>query len=221
MKNNNDDMEKLSSKAILAKRNLSVIGSEVECMKKLLNELNDLLKTIIEKMPEICRLNEKEKVKEIRRSMIYDLPPRIKFCMNRLIFFIDFTVLPTRDGSGQGIEGAIIYGASRTLCFNKIKDNKKKQCKTFEACCDHCERTGRCDGLEDKTFLKLLINRYGAIRSGELEDEWQLSLCAEDTGARTTKKDKLAKGILTGIHYRAMDKIWRDALEWTNENILL
>jgi hypothetical protein len=59
--------------------------------------------------------------------------------------------------------------------------------------------------------LKFLIYRHGAIRSDQFEDEWWL---------QQEKEEKENKKVLAEIHYRAVEHIWKDALDWTNEDLL-
>ncbi len=105
-----------------------------------------------------------------------------------------------RDGQSN-IKGSIIYGTSRTLCFSDcIYPNLNKQNN-----CERCERISRCDGLEDKPLIYFEVTDHGMIKSsGKLEGEWWI----ED------------KSDLLELHYRALDLIWKEALDWANEIVL-
>jgi len=104
-------------------------------------------------------------------------------------------VASERDGQSN-IKGSIIYGTNRTLCF--IFSNKQKDC-------ERCERIIRCDGLEDKPLISFKVTQHGMIQSsGKLEGEWWI----ED------------KSDLLELHYRTLDLIWKEALDWANEIIL-
>ena len=144
------------------------------------------------------------------RGMMVKLPRRIEVMWNGLRFYIDFTLLTSESDDPSDIKGSIIYGTSRTLCFRDCifpKDTEK---------CNRCERITRCDGLEDKPIIQFTVNRYGIVKSrGELDDEWRIEEPKQDK-----KKLKEITKSLFDLHYRALDHIWKDALDWTNENIL-
>ena len=131
-----------------------------------------------------------------KRSMVAIAPERIEFDFNSLKFYIDFTLVASERDGQSNIKGSIIYGTSRTLCF--IFPNNENNCK-------ECQRTVRCDRLEDKPLISFEVTQHGMIQSsGKLEDEWWI----ED------------KSDLLELHYRALDLIWKDALDWANEIIL-
>ena len=133
------------------------------------------------------------------RSMVVHVPKRIEFEFNYLKFYIDFTLVASERDGQSNIKGSIIYGISRTLCFSEcIFPNKQNDCKK-------CERIVRCDGLEDKPFISFEVTQHGMIQSsGKLEGEWWI-------------KDKPD---LDELHYRTLDLIWKEALDWANEIIV-
>ncbi len=136
-----------------------------------------------------------------KRSMVAIAPERIEFDFNSLKFYIDFTVVASERDGQSNIKGSIIYGTSRTLCFSDCIYPNSKDPKT----CERCQRISKCDGLEDKPLISFEINQHGMIQSsGKLEGEWWI-------------KDK---SDLLELHYRALDLIWKDALDWANEIIL-
>lgn len=134
-----------------------------------------------------------------QRSMVENIPKRIEFKFNGLKFYIDFTVVASERDDLIDMKGSIIYGASRTLCFTDcIYGNNKKKDKL-------CERIARCDGLEDKPLISFEVTQHGMLQSsGKLEGEWWI----ED------------RSDLLELHYRVIDLIWKDALDWANEIIL-
>jgi len=138
-----------------------------------------------------------------QRSMVENIPKRIEFKFNGLKFYIDFTVVASERDDLIDMKGSIIYGARRTLCFSDcIYPNLKKQNN-----CERCERIARCDGLEDKPLISFEVTKHGMIKSsGKLEGEWWI-------------EDK-SKSDLVELHYRALDLIWKEALDWANEIIL-
>ena len=136
-----------------------------------------------------------------KRSMAAIAPERIEFDFNSLKFYIDFTVVASEHDEITDIKGSIVYGTSRTLCFlNCIFPNRGT-----DDDCKNCERIRRCDGLEDKPLISFEVSQHGMIQSsGKLEGEWWI-------------KDKPD---LDELHYRAIDLIWKEALDWANEIIL-
>ncbi len=150
---------------------------------------------------------QREKPPGKLRGMISSLPDRVEFTCNSLKFYIDFTLLATESDNSNSIKGSIIYGISRTLCFSdcifpKDKDTEK---------CERCERITRCDGLEDKPMIQFTVDRHGTVRSkGELDEEWRI----------VKEQDEEGKKKLSEFLYCTLDYIWKDALDWANENIL-
>ena len=131
-----------------------------------------------------------------KRSMVDSAPKRIEFDRNCLKFYIDFTLVASERDGQNDIKGSIIYGTNRTLCF--IFSNNQNNCK-------ECQRTVRCDGLEDKPLISFKVTQHGMIQSsGKLEGEWWI-------------KDELD---LDELHYRTLDLIWKEALDWANEIIV-
>ncbi len=162
-----------------------------------LGYLNDDLEP--SETPENCETPEKCKHKEKARSMVKGVPKRIEFGFNHLKFYIDFTVVVSEGDDLANIKGSIVYGTSRTLCFSEcIFPKKTNKCKK-------CERIDRCDGLEDKPLINFSVTQQGMIQSSaELEGEWWIG----------------DKSNLLELHYRAMDLIWKQALDWANEIVL-
>jgi len=138
-----------------------------------------------------------------KRSMVAIAPERIEFDFNSLKFYIDFTLVASERDGQSNIKGSIIYGTSRTLCFSDcIYPNLNKQND-----CERCQRTVRCDGLEDKPLISFEVTQHGMIQSsGKLEGEWWI----EDE----------SKSDLVELHYRTLDLIWKEALAWANEIIV-
>lgn len=127
--------------------------------------------------------------------MIKDVPYRITFEENHLKFYIDFTVTCQESENPSTISGSIIYGTSRTKCFVECI------CPEMEK---ECQRTDRCDHIEDKPLIEFTVTDDNLIKSlGGLEDEWLLE-----------------EGDLKELHFRTMVYIWKDALDWSNEKLL-
>ena len=151
--------------------------------------------------PETLKIQEELGTSEKARSMVKDVQNRIEFRFNHLKFYIDFTVVVSEGDDQANIKGSIVYGTSRTLCFSEcIFPNRSTDDE-----CKNCQRIKRCDALEDKPLICFSVTQHGMIQSsGELEGEWWI----ED------------KSNLLELHYRALDLIWKQALDWSNENIL-
>lgn len=190
-------MEKLKGKGKKAYKRLKYINVEIGEIIKKLEKLHKFFGEIIESS-DFQKIGGKINDLHKQRSMIDEAPKRIEFMSNQLKFYIDFTIVPSEGDDPTDIKGSIIYGANRTLCFKDclFQENSEK--------CKLCERINRCDGLEDKPLIQFSVNKTGMIKSrGELEDEWWIK----------EKED------LVNLHYRALDHIWKDSIDWTNENI--
>ena len=189
---------KLSGKGKKAFKRLKTMNNELVEINKKLEIASTSLEEIIKNDKNILaefRAKSKLLSKSKTRCMIEMAPKRLEFQLERLKFYIDFTIIAS-DHDDLIVNGSIIYGTSRTLCFSDCPaPNNKNQ----------CQRTTRCDGLEDKPLIQFSVNRQGIIHSnGELEDEWWI------------KDDE----DLLDFHYRSLDLIWKQALDWSNENIL-
>jgi hypothetical protein len=195
----------LKGKGEKARIRLNALENEISLARNMLKDIHDeLLKIIKEKEGDIKNIKPQSTfLGNLKlRSMLNDMSNRIEFEFNGLKFYIDFTLVPLERDDLIEINGSIIYGTNRTLCFSECiypdKTNKKK--------CENCERILRCDRLEDKPLIHFLVNRNGIIKcKDKLEDEmW------------TTENNK----DLLDLHYRTLDLIWKDALDWTNEELL-
>ena len=168
----------------------TIIGI-IDNISNTLGYLNDAIEPI--ETPKKCEHGEKA------RSMVMRVPKRIEFGFNHLRFYIDFSVVVSEGDDQANIKGSIVYGTSRTLCF--LKSNLPKRPEN----CEKCERVGRCDGLEDKPIIHFSVTQHGMIQSSaELEGEWWIG----------------DKSNLLELHYRTLDLIWREALDWANEIVL-
>ncbi len=206
------ETNKLTGKGKKAKKRLEHINDEIEGIIEKLKAASNEFQDVIKNSNEFENSNKPKK-----RSMIEGAPDRIEFQFtnkknqnkkNQMKFYIDFTVVASEGDDPADIKGSIIYGANRTLCFKDcIFPKNTKNCKL-------CERINRCDGLEDKPLIQFLVNKTGMIKSrGELEDEWWIKKEGD------LEEDDLEEGDLADLHYRALDHIWKDSIDWTNENI--
>lgn len=198
--------DKLKAKGKKAFKKLRAVNDDRTKIQDLLNGVSKKLKEIIEDEslkrgcsdpPENPNSTPPVETKK-QRSMILKDPERIEFSFNRLSFYIDFTIETFDNDDKFNNKGCIIYGANRTLCFS----HKCIHSKGYKG----CGIISRCDGLEDKPLLSLSVSSLGTIESvDKLENEvWD----------REKEKD------LLDLHYRALDKIWVEALAWTNETLL-
>jgi len=191
---------------------LNAIKDEVSKIRGIIDNIASYLTEIFEEIGAEFEPQRKEKDKPQKlRGMISGLPNRIEFPWNSLKFYIDFTLLAPEGDDPADIKGSIIYGTSRTLCFREcIFPKESEECK-------RCERIARCDGLEDKPIIQFTVDRHGIVKSrGELDDEWRI----EDPKEGKEEEENENKKNLLDLHYRTLDHIWKDALDWTNENIL-
>ena len=162
-------------------------------MKYINVEIGEIIKKLKDASSGFQKIIGKSNVQK-QRSMIEEAP-KLQFKTYQLQFYIDFTVVASEGDDPTDIKGSIIYGGNRTLCC-LFQENSKK--------CNLCERIKRCDGLKDKPLIQFSVSRTGMIKSrGELEDEWWIK----------------EEGDLADLHYRALDHIWKDSIDWTNENI--
>lgn len=154
--------------------------------------------------------------KEITDVTEVQNPDRILFEYHGLRFYMDFCLLSDEND----IEGAIVYGVMReprypySLWIAPITDNKqsKKEPDTGSS----KEKSKR----EDKPLAHFAVNDLGKISiKGKLDDEWWLYDPKVDCDK---DKDPLGdrKKAVQEMHYRALDLIWRDALNWVNEPLL-
>lgn len=167
-------------------------------LREILNNTTDTLKDFEVTPTCLVKLGE-SKEPEKQRSMVDSAPKRIEFGFNFLKFYIDFTVVVSEGDDLTNIKGSIVYGTSRTLCFSECIFPEKLNN------CEQCQRIVRCDRLEDKPLIHFSVTQHGMIQSsGELEGEWWIE---DDEN-------------LLELHYRALDLIWREALDWANEIVL-
>ena len=197
----NNPEKNLTGKGKKAARRLCTLKCEIEAIYKKLKIAAENLEYVIKDDDNILKtfdVKSEFTAKSKQRSMIQNEPKRIEFKLNDFRYYIDFTHIVSESDELIDMKGSIVYGANRTLCFTEciLPDGSK---------CDNCGRIARCDRLEDKPLIQFLVNQHGIIHSsGKLDDEWIVD----------DKED------LRDLHLRAVDIIWKEALEWTNENIL-
>ena len=204
----NNELYKPRGKGKKALHRVIALNEKLAIIEKHLDTVRRKLKELLEnaeKTVEYTKAKPKCLVKLIglkepgrQRSMLDFVLKRIEFYFSRLRFYIDFTAVGSEGDDLVNVKGSIVYGTSRTLCFSECIFPKNSKCI-------RCERISRCDGLEDKPLIHFTINQHGMIQSsGELDGEWWI----ED------------KSDLLELHYRALDLIWKQALDWSNEKIL-
>ncbi len=210
MENNKKNDAELSGKAKKARNRLNAIGRAIRGIVDDLKNIQENLSTII--VQDVGHVNKRNKQK--KRCAVEGIPERIEFKKNSLDFYIDFTLETSEGDDMPSVKGGIVYGATRPLCFADCIYEKKNNGE-----CKLCERIVRCDGREDKPLIKFTINRHGLIKSsGELDDEWWIVQIENEETKKVTMNDNCKN--LSELYYRALDHIWKDALDWTNENIL-
>lgn len=187
-----DFKERVSGKAKRAVKRLEVLEKDQ-------NNVIEKLISAQEKLSGLLPEDSKASNNSKQRSMVSMIPERIEFYYNGLKFFIDFTIESFDQENIFETKGCIIYGVKRTLSFLQcIQPDKNHK---------NCEIISRCDRLEDKPLIKFSVNHNGLIQSTDrFEDElWNLNDDDND---------------LVNLHVSALDKIWVEALAWTNETLL-
>jgi hypothetical protein len=130
-------------------------------------------------------------------SSIDSLPPRIEFMKSDIRFYIDFSMEVINLGDDHDVCGCITYGASRFLCFQK--------CPIEGLTCQECTIKLRCDNLEDKPLLKIIVSENGMLSQSEFDNEvWSFNDCKD----------------LSDLHFRVLDHVLEDAFSFVNEKIL-
>lgn len=122
---------------------------------------------------------------------------RIDLPKHGIDLYIDFCLMSDDDD----IEGAIVYGALRKPQFPDAFWPNADEKDKWEA------RPLACFAVSDLGEVTI---------KGKLDDEWWLS----DTADKKSVSDKQREKIVKELHYRALDLIWRDALNWVNEPLL-
>lgn len=212
----------LSGKGKKAYHRLESLNSELAEMKSTLDVVQKIICTIATKYEKCNSIGR-------TRSIVLKEIPRVVLSFIGLEFYIDFTIsVSERDGSLE-LNGNIIYGTMRTQCYTNCTDPEipDKDKKKKEEECMNCERISRCDGLDDNPILKFSLNRHGMIKSTELRDEWWIKETKKEgeemvllpTKKNPPNKDTLEE-VLKDMHYRALDFIWKEALDWNNEIIM-
>ena len=119
---------------------------------------------------------------------------RINFTVYELEFHIDFLFA----ADGQDIQGMILYGVSRKACYQDPRFPGAKE--------------------EEKALLQFTVDHRGKVSAEDkLSDEWWLTVVKKNKNRDKDKKDN--DKMVSDLHFRALDLIWRDALNWTNENL--
>jgi len=120
----------------------------LEALEKEINLSSTILKIIHDNFLKIIKGKERN-IKKIKpqstflgdskqRSMLNDSPNRIEFEFNKLKFYIDFIFVSLERYDLIEINGSIIYGTNRTLCFSDCIFSKNSKN------CEKCQRMGRC-----------------------------------------------------------------------------
>lgn len=210
--------ENLSEKGKKARRRLEATNCEIEWLNVYLRKISGILTNVIKNLDGVIEETGKKDAPgsknehpQKKRSMIEQTPTRIQFTQYQLKFYIDFTQVAMAGDDPTNIMGSIVYGTSRSLCFADCVFPEEAEA------CHRCDRIARCDGLEDKPLIQFLVDKHGMVKSGrELEDEWWI----EDPAIENDKGGGENWKALGDLHYRALAHIWKDALDWTNENVL-
>lgn len=174
----------------------------------LLENVENRLEEVINKESKRIAVTKDNEPKEIakrkgRMSRVLGTPERLVFPCCDHEFYIDFTV-STSEHEGKVIPmGSIIYGTSR-------------------------ERYGEEKNIqENKPLLEFSVNKNGLVESNRgVTGKWWIGerhkAKDETTEEKKNESKDRAKQLdeLCEMHFRAMRHIWKDALKWTNENLL-
>ncbi len=150
-----NDLTGKGKKALLE---LKAIQEEVHTIEGKLKKASEILQNAIESL-ESC-LRPKRPENGAKRSSgtgkYAECPPkRVKFKYNHLEFYIDFAIAPSESSDPTNIQGIIIYGVRRTLCFPDLIMKGEKS--------------------ETKALIQFSVNRHGMIQSNDaFEDIWSL-----------------------------------------------
>lgn len=195
-----------------AKSHLEKIAKGTDNIVGLLQNARKLLKKIVDDHSkeiggEILDENEPK-----TRSMILAVPHRLEFVSCKLRFYVDFTLIGSQDNESGAVKGSIVYGTSRTKCFRC--DNTESY--SLGTKCKECQLIDRCDKLEDRPLYEFLVTKQGMIESGRsVEGQGWI---AEVYTEKEDKAKQLAE--IANLHFQALRHIWKEALKWTNENLL-
>jgi len=192
--------EPITKKGRQAFFKLEVINKQMEDLRKKLIQIEGFLVDHL-----------KASLIEPRRQRIFNssVLKQMVFMYNGLRFYIEFTVVASETDQ-NGLEGRIVYGTSKTVCF--------VECPEETRLC--CERVPRCDCLEDKPLIQFSVDQHGMIQSsGKLQDEWWV-WDKDEAPADEKNSEKEDRKALLDLHYRALEAIWKEALDWVNEDIL-
>lgn len=194
LKNNEIQVNDIREKLIAASGNL----------KQIIDNENNIFRNKSFLLTEPYSPDNKKSNKDKQRSMIGEIPNRIELELKRskLKFYIDFTIDVSNQYVISDVRGNIIYGASRTICF--VKCLNPDTAKSND--CGVCDRIARCDKLEDKPLIKLVMDRDGMLQAPDKfgDELWVFN----ETES------------LLDLHYRVLDHIYEEAFYWMNENIL-
>lgn len=213
------------------------LKKEKEAFGEIKTVLGEIRKTLCEDL----------EMSESNNFVLHDFLNSLKFNVNGIDFWVDFTVMKER----EEVVGCFVFSAERKrLSFEENEDGEWEE-QTFQT--------------EKKPLIKFLVSSDGIISSDKIDEEWWIRLDSgtssgansdtqekddgqseaddqengndqAETDAPENDKDQPENAQTNGngknearehnskeisdIYYRTMDMIWCEALEWLNEIIL-
>ncbi len=191
----NDDTGKCKK----AKLKLKAMRADADRMTRYLDAIRERLSTIAKDKDGTISKEQSDSVLgniETPMSALRGMPPRLAFHHNRLPFYIEF-LLVADVAHEDRLTGKIVYGTYRKGCFDERRFPDKK--------------------VEEKPLIQFTIDDMGHVSAdNKLDDDWWLALSSNG------ELDKEKSGeTLSEIHHRALARVWSEALNWTNENLIL
>ena len=181
-----------------AYQDLVDIKTEMQAITKLLENTRKLLVEVIDRESRDIDGKVLDGKAQIIGSKIIGIPQRLRFNSSNIEFYIDFTVSPLGRDDEILSKGSVVYGTRR-------------------------ERYGAGKNIpEDKPLIEFLINKHGMIESnGGIECEWWIGGDYREESKTKNKEEKETRkkqlDQVSELHFRALNHIWKEALEWANE----
>ncbi len=191
------------TKELKARNKLDAIDQECKGMKEIL----EIIYSIFSKNKFLQDFKESS----TSRELIFTKElKRIEFIETGLKFYIDFSIKLLEEDNPKSIVGCITYGLFREskyrggFIMTKVESDGEFKLDR-----------------EENPLLNFTVNGHGLIiESDKLDDEWILIIKKNGNKRIQTSKDKINNSAISELHTRAIARIWKEALDWTNENLL-
>jgi len=184
--------ESWTEKSRKACNKLIAIDSEIDEIVNKLIYIKGLYDEIMEADSKHCAIRNRVNL------FVNDFPEHIAFNSLGIVFYIDFTIINSGPASAD-IAGSIVYGV----------------CKKVPSLDSSPENGDGYDELKYKPLTQLVVDQHGMIQSdGKISDEWWIK-----DEEKERKREYHIKQ-LGDLHYRTLEAIWKEALDWINEDIV-